>query len=160
MQIDDKKKWHVLYTKPRCEKKVHTLMLARGIESYCPLNKTKRQWSDRVKKVDIPLFTSYTFVCISEAEKAKVKLIPGVVNFVYWLGKPAIVKDAEIEKIRSFTEKHENISLIAADYKVGNVLNIDNPALGKLEGIITAVSKNKLELTIKSLNIKLKVNTK
>jgi transcription antitermination factor NusG len=160
MQIIEIKKWHVIYTKPRCEKKVHTLMLSKDIESYCPINKVKKQWSDRKKTVELPLFTSYVFVCISEAEKIKVKSTPGVVNFVYWLGKPAIVRHSEIEKIRTFTETHENIAIEAADFKIGNKLIIENLVLGKVEGIITAVSKNKLELTIKSLNIKLKVKTK
>jgi transcription antitermination factor NusG len=160
MQKLEQKKWHVIYTKPRWEKKVHALLEARNIESFCPINRTIKKWSDRNKKVNMPLFPSYGFVYILEEEKLKVREIPGVVNFVYWLKKPAIIRSTEIEKIRNFVEKYENIELAAADYKIGNKLTIEHISLGKLEGVISEVSKHKIELIVKSLNIKLIVNKK
>ena len=87
------KYWYVLYTKPRWEKKVYQLLMEQGIESYCPLNKTRKKWSDRVKWVEEPLFKSYVFVKIAEDRRTEVRMVNGVVNFVYWLSKPAIVKD-------------------------------------------------------------------
>jgi transcription antitermination factor NusG len=101
------KKWYAVYTKPRWEKKVNRMFLERQIESYCPLHRVHRKWSDRIKIVEEPLFKSYVFVCITEAEKTAVRMINGVVNFVYWLGKPAIIKGREIEIIRRFLNEYE-----------------------------------------------------
>ena len=62
------KKWYALYTKPRWEKKVYRLLSERGMEAYCPLNKVKKKWSDRIKLVEEPLFKSYVFVHTEEEE--------------------------------------------------------------------------------------------
>jgi transcription antitermination factor NusG len=93
------RKWYAIYTKPRWEKKVARLLQENGIESYCPLNKVQRKWSDRVKVVEEPLFKSYVFVRVNEEEKTPVRMTNGVVNYVYWQGKPALVKDKEIEPL-------------------------------------------------------------
>jgi Transcription termination factor nusG len=68
------KKWFVLYTKPRWEKKIHQLLDAKEIENYCPLNKVSKKWSDRMKIVEEPLFKSYVFVKVSEEEQTKVRM--------------------------------------------------------------------------------------
>jgi transcription antitermination factor NusG len=94
------KKWYALYTKPRWEKKVHRVLQLKGVESYCPLNKVRKKWSDRIKVIEEPLFKSYLFVRLDEADKTKVRYVDGVLNFVYWNGKPAVVKDEEIVEIK------------------------------------------------------------
>jgi transcription antitermination factor NusG len=60
-------KWYAIYTRPRWEKKVNFLLQGKGIESYCPLNKVRRKWSDRIKTIEEPLFKSYVFVKIDES---------------------------------------------------------------------------------------------
>src|SRR5262245_30753622 len=109
MKIDNQKFWFAVYTKPRCEKRVHQLLISRGVESYCPLNMVKKQWSDRVKIVEEPLFKSYVFVHISREEQLKVRMTNGVINFVYWLGKPAVIQRHEIDTIRRFLNEYEDI---------------------------------------------------
>lgn len=84
-------------------------MTERGIESYCPLNRTRKKWSDRIKWVDEPLFKSYVFVKIREEEATTVRMITGVVNFVYWLGKPAVVREKEIAIIRKFLNEYKDV---------------------------------------------------
>ena len=106
---ESNKNWYVVYTKPRWEKKVYALMTDKNIEAYCPLNKVRKKWSDRIKWVEDPLFKSYVFVKVAEAEHIQVRTIAGVVNFVYWLGKPAIVKNKEIEVIRKFLNDYEEV---------------------------------------------------
>ena len=108
-------KWYAIYTRPRWEKKVHNLLTQKGIEAYCPLNKVRRKWSDRVKLIEEPLFKSYVFVRVTEENKSDVRLTNGVVNFLYWNGKPAIVKDREIEVSRKFLNEHENVALVKVD---------------------------------------------
>ena len=58
------KKWYALYTKPRWEKKIDSVLIRKGVESWCPLQKIERQWSDRKKIIEDPLFKSYVFVRI------------------------------------------------------------------------------------------------
>ena len=89
-------KWYAIYTRPRWEKKVNSLLLEKGIESYCPLNKVRRKWSDRIKVVEEPLFKSYVFVKIGDEHRTEVRMTTGVVNFVYWNGKPAVIREKEI----------------------------------------------------------------
>jgi len=109
------KYWFALYTKPRWEKKVHGLMEQAGIESYCPLNKVQKKWSDRYKVVEEPLFKSYVFVRIEEGQKGVVRFVDGVVNYVYWLGKPAVVRDEDIEKIKRFLNEYGDVSVEVID---------------------------------------------
>lgn len=96
------KNWYAVYTKSRCEKKVDGILLRKGIESWCPLQKVLRQWSDRKKIVEDPLFKSYVFVRINEDERLPVLQTDGVINFVYFLNKPAIIRDEEIDLIKSY----------------------------------------------------------
>ena len=110
MAADEKIKWYAVYTKPRWEKKVASLLDEKNITHYCPLNKTLRQWSDRKKTVLEPLFKGYVFVQVAETKKWELLTINGIVNYVHWLGKPAIIKDEEIETIRKFLNEFESKS--------------------------------------------------
>ncbi len=74
--------WYAVYTRPRWEKKVYNLLLERKMEAYCPMNKVRKQWSDRVKWVEEPLFKSYVFVKVAEEELTTVRMVNGIVNFV------------------------------------------------------------------------------
>lgn len=96
------KKWYALYTKPRWEKKVHQRLTAKGLQSWCPVQKVQRQWSDRKKIIEDPVFKSYVFVCITDEERLRVLETDGVLNFVHFLGKPAVIREEEISTIKSF----------------------------------------------------------
>ena len=108
----DEKKWMAVYTKPRWEKKVYKTLTLKSVESWCPLQKVERQWSDRKKIIEDPLFKSYVFVRITDIERLAVLQTEGVLNFVHFLGKPAVIKDEEIQTIKSFlSEKDAQISI-------------------------------------------------
>jgi len=110
--MKEEKRWFALYTKPRWEKKVDSTLLRKGINSWCPLQKVEKKWSDRKKIIEEPLFKSYVFVNINEDERLQVLQTEGVLNFIHFLGKPAIIKDEEIELIRSYLlEKNTTISI-------------------------------------------------
>ena len=89
--------WHVVYTKPKCEKKVADVFSQKKIEAYCPMNRILRQWADRKKIIYQPLFSSYVFVRTINSEHIKIMETNGVLNFVHWLGKPAVVRNDEID---------------------------------------------------------------
>ncbi|HEU4632858.1 MAG TPA: UpxY family transcription antiterminator [Flavisolibacter sp.] len=149
------KKWYAVYTKPRWEKKVHRLLEEKQFESYCPLNKVHRKWSDRVKVVHEPLFKSYVFVRIREADKTAVRMLSGVVNFVYWLGKPAIVKDKEIEIIRKFLNEYENVEVVPLELSPGMKIRVNRGVLMDREGTVRTVLGNKVQVMIESIGYSL-----
>jgi len=147
--------WYAIYTKSRCEKKVHTILLQKGIESYCPTTIVKKQWTDRVKKIKQPLFTSYLFVKITIDQQQQIREIAGVVNFVYWLGKPAQIKAVEIEAIKNFVEKNEIIFVEKFSYTAGQFIDIEEGVFKGQKAIINKIFKNKVELILPALQLKL-----
>ena len=92
--------WYALYTKPRKEQKVAQQLEELGFVVYLPLKVEVKQWSDRKKKVISPLFSSYVFIQIEESKRSDVFVIDGVLNYVFWLGKPAVIRNNEIELMR------------------------------------------------------------
>lgn len=107
--MNETRKWLAIYTKPRWEKKVDGILLRKGINSWCPLQKVEKTWSDRKKIIEEPLFRSYVFVNINDHERLSVLQTEGVINFVHYLGKPAIIKDEEINLIKSYLLDKESI---------------------------------------------------
>lgn len=106
------KRWYALYTKPRWEKKIDSILVRKGIECWCPLQKVERQWSDRKKIIEEPLFKSYIFVRIADTDRTKVLMTDGVLNFVFYVGKPAIIRDEEVDIIKKYlAEKQASISI-------------------------------------------------
>lgn len=152
---DNSKKWLALYTRPRWEKKVHTLLSEKGIESYCPLNKVRRQWSDRVKTVEEPLFKSYVFVRVNEAERTAVRLTNGAINFIYWNGKPAQVREKEIATIKQFLDEHEDVELIPMQLKPNQRVIIQAGTFMGQTGQVLEVRKKKAKVSIESLGYSL-----
>ncbi len=96
--------WTAFYTMPRSEKKTAERLIERGYEVYCPTRTVVKQWSDRRKKVSEPFFTSYLFAKVNEKLRNEILKDRGVVSNVFWLGKPAIIREQEILAIKSFLE--------------------------------------------------------
>ena len=156
MFMQGKKNWYAIYTKPRWEKKTYNLLLEKGVESYCPLNKVKKKWSDRVKLVEEPLFKSYVFVKLSEDEKTSVRYINGVVNFVYWLGKPAIIRNREIERIKQFLNEYTNVTVEPIELQPGTKVIIKAGVMMDKEAKVVKDRRTYVEVEIESLGCKLK----
>ena len=144
-------KWFAIYTKPRWEKKVNHLLLQKGIEVYCPLNKVRRKWSDRIKTVEEPLFKSYVFVKVADEERTKVRMTDGVVNFVYWNGKPAIIKDKEIQIIKRFLDEHENVEVVKMELNEGDRVQVVAGPMMDKEGKVLEVKNKVAKVCIDSL---------
>jgi transcription antitermination factor NusG len=149
------KHWYAVYTKPRWEKKVHARFLERGIEAYCPLNKVRKQWSDRVKMVEEPLFKSYVFVRVTPGDQTAVRMVDGVLNYVYWQGKPAVVKDQEIEDIRRFLNEYADVRVESLDLRPSDKVLIRSGVLMDKEATVLRVLHQAAEVVIESLGYKL-----
>jgi transcription antitermination factor NusG len=147
------KKWFALYTKPRWEKKINTALLKKGIESWCPLQIIEKQWSDRKKIIEEPLFRSYVFVRISAEEKNNVLNTDGVLNFVYYLSKPAVIKDEEVNSIRMYlADKDARISIISDEgFMQGEKIKINFGVFMDKEGTVLKGSKKKVFVQLQSL---------
>jgi transcription antitermination factor NusG len=144
-------KWLAIYSRPRWEKKVNQLLLEKGFESYCPLNKVPRKWSDRVKIVEEPLFKSYVFVKVNEEDRSGVRMTPGVINFVYWEGKPAIIKEKEINAIKRFLNEYENVEVQPISLQVKQRVKIISGSLMDQEGEVISVQRKSVKVAIDSL---------
>ena len=144
-------KWYAVYTRPRWEKKVNQLLVQKGIESYCPLNKVRRKWSDRIKLIEEPLFKSYVFVKIEEGARTGVRMTDGVVNFVYWNGKPAVIREKEIQTIKRFLDEYENVEAIPMTVRPQERVRVTaGPMMGH-EGKVLEIKNKSAKVCIDSL---------
>jgi transcription antitermination factor NusG len=151
MNLTEKKQWYALYTRPRWEKKVAELLEKKKVEVYCPLNKVRKQWADRKKVVLEPLFTSYVFVCVTPEEHLRIKQTDGVISFVYWLSKPAVIRQEEIDTIKNFLSEYDNVKLEKLAVKLNDTVRIINGPLMMWEGSVIEVRTNTVKITLPSL---------
>lgn len=153
--MKEKKNWYAVYTKPRWEKKVNLLLDKKGVEAYCPLTKVRRKWSDRYKVIEEPLFKSYVFVYITEEEKQEVRFTDGVVNFIYWLGEPAIIKKEDIQIIRRFLQEYEYVLATPVVISKGQKVKIKTGLMMDTEGVVLKVVNNRAYVLLESLDYEL-----
>lgn len=152
--------WKAVYTKPRSEKKVAMRLAELGYEVYCPTRRSLKQWSDRKKWIEEPLFRSYVFVRIAESQREGVLSDPGVVAFLFWLGKPAVIRDIEIESIRNFIAQNPSAEARALSFEKGQKVLIKGGAMKDLEGVVRRNEKKHIVIEIESMGMELvaKVN--
>jgi transcription antitermination factor NusG len=149
--MEANKKWYAVYTRPRWEKKVADLLVKKHIESYCPLNKMVRQWADRKKLVLEPLFTSYVFVHTTPQEHLAIKQTDGILNFVYWLGQPAVIRDEEIDAVKQFLDEYHNVQLEKINVNMHDRVRISSGPLMAREGDVIEVRSKTVKVQLPTL---------
>jgi transcription antitermination factor NusG len=147
--------WYAIYTRPRWEKKIAAMLEDRGYEMYCPLNKVMRQWSDRKKVILEPLFKGYVFVKVEEDKKWELLNINGIVNYVYWLGKPARIRENEIETIRKFLNEFSDVEVVDGVLPVNTAVRVKQGVLMNYRGIVLEIIGSKAKVKIESMGIQL-----
>jgi transcription antitermination factor NusG len=145
--------WYAVNTRPRWEKKVAKKLSEKGIENYCPLQKKVSQWSDRKKVVYEPIFKGYVFLKIQNEKKWEVKQIDGILNYVYWLGKPAVIKENEIITIRKFLNEFSDVEVEQSGLSVNARVRVKHGLLMNYEGILLEVSGNRAKVRIESMGL-------
>jgi len=146
--------WYAVYTKPRWEKKVAEALTRKQIEVYCPLNKVAHQWSDRKKSVEEPLFTSYVFVRIPESMETTVRETTGIVNFVYWLGKPASIPNHEIDLIKRFLHQYQQVTVERFPIHENEMIRVTQ------HGRVVEAGKNTVKAVLHSMGFALTATVK
>lgn len=142
------KQWYAIYTRSKAEKKVQLELDYLGIESYLPLVTRYRQWSDRKKKVEEPLFRSYVFVYIHESQLYTVRNVPNVARFVSIEGKPSVVPDSQIMAIRYYLDEQDQQEEVDSSViQEGQLVRIKQ---GHMEGLIGRMIhyRNKYRLVV------------
>lgn len=148
-----RKVWRVIYVKARHEKCVCRDLADRGIESYLPLRKELRQWSDRRKWIETPLFSCYVFTRSSQTELKRVYVIDGFVKFVSSNGKPSIVPDNQIESVKRLIEYHSNdIDVLEGDYSGYEAEVIAGPLIGLRGKIVELINGKNFVVSIEGLD--------
>jgi transcription termination/antitermination protein NusG len=153
IDMTDEKNWFVFYTKSRHEKKVHDLLTRRGYDVFLPLQKIMRQWSDRKKKVEVPLFNSYIFVSVFVHQIQDVLKEPGVVRSIRDNGRPAILHTNEYQIINRFLETGLLLETMTTHLVKGDkVVVMDGPLKGIEGSVLRHASGNKFGVLLEALN--------
>ena len=154
------KKWLVFYTKSRSEKAAHETLLKFGFESYLPLQKVIRQWSDRKKKVELPLFNSYLFVYDIEANIPEILKIPGLSWNIRHNGKPAFLREKELSSIKRFIESGLTLEIGSAqDLDKGDQVKImDGPMRGAIGFLSGEYNDQKFTIELEAIDQVMKVS--
>jgi len=152
------KNWYVLYTKPRHEKKVAERLTGAGFSVYCPLQKVVRKWSDRTKVVEEPLFKGYVFIQIENHKRDEVFTFPGTVRYLFWLRRPAVVREEEIATIQKWLGHYHHDRLKVTDITPGTYVRITSGKFMNEEGILIDTSNSKALVQLKGLGMQLSLD--
>ncbi len=144
--------WYPVCTHPRAEKKACQALLNKGIETYLPLHRQFKQWSDRKKWVEEPLIKSYLFVRIKQHEQTEVLMTKGIARFIYFSGKIASMPDRQIQELKLLMASHFELEITEEDLQPGEKIIIKAGPLKGLKGeIISYRSQKQLALRLENL---------
>ncbi len=147
--------WFVIKTNPRAELKVAQRLIDLGIKVYCPTCVQVRQWSDRKKKIRTPLLPSMLLVNLPEAQRHRVFEASGVTHYLFWLGKPAIVRDQEVETLKNHLEKGDVVSAEYHAYQPGDQMSL--PQLNNAKATVEKTNGKEIWVRLKEMNASLRL---
>ena len=150
--------WYILYTKPRNEKKIAQRLSEAGYTVYCPLQKVRRTWSDRTKVVEEPLFKSYLFIQIEDSHRDEVFSFPGTVRYLFWLRRPAQVRQVEINAIQKWLGEYNHEDIYISDILPGKFVRITSGQFAGEEAVLLDRSNHKAVVQLKELGIQLSLS--
>ena len=148
--------WYVIHTKPRCEKKAEQQLLSLGINAYCPTRNEIRIWSDRKKRIQVPVLPSMILVNINEKDTNRVFECPAVVRYMFWLGKRGVVRQTEVDLLKKYLKgDYKFINSESSTIKVGDNLSLSS--FNNEIGIIDRISNNSIWIYLKSIGYSVKL---
>jgi transcriptional antiterminator RfaH len=154
----ESRRWYAVYTRSRGEKKVTEHMHKHGYEAYLPMVKTLRQWSDRKKKVELPLISCYVFVHVSEREYYSILETPGAVRYVTFEGKAAPIPESQINAMRKAIEGNLAVEATTEKFEPGKMVKIISGPMNGMEGeLLSFNNKSSLIIRLDNIGYSLKV---
>jgi transcription antitermination factor NusG len=143
--------WYALYTKPRHEKKVNSSLMDKHYETFLPLISRVRQWKDRKKKVEMPLFSSYLFANFDYKNRFNILETEGIVKIVNFHGIPALVPEWQIDSLRKMLAFPEKLSL-ERYIKPGEIVEIVDGLMKGMKGmVVKRKNEERLVLSIEGI---------
>lgn len=156
--LDLDRYWTAFYVKARTEKKVSERLSEQGYNIYCPVIEEIRLWSDRKKKVKMPLFKSYLFAQVDEKERLEILQDSGVVSNVRWLGKPALIREAEIDAIKLLIGESNDIQIEEyINYKKGELVEIQAGPFEGNKAIVADIKRNKVLVQLEGIQMQMAI---
>lgn len=159
MESEVKTNWYVIYTFPNLEKKIHKELEKKSIIAYLPMQRVIRQWSDRKKQLFIPMFPNYVFINTTEKDRGELYNINGVLKFIAFGGKPAVISNQEILDIKLIENTAFEVepNLIQGD----DVMIMEGPFSGLQGKLFSKRGKKRFGIQLKSINqsLSLEINT-
>ena len=149
--------WYVICTKPNTELKVASQLNSLGINAFCPSYSFIKKNYERKKKAEKPLMPRYVLVKMLEKDRTNVFAIPNVIRYLFWLGKPAIVRHEEIEILKNELEGYQSISN-KSSLNVGDDFAIPYGPFKGINGKILNFSNNRMRLELKNIGLFLTVS--
>lgn len=144
--------WFAVYTRSRHEKKSAQLLTDQGIEAYVPLKRVVRQWSDRRKLVLEPVIRGYVFVRVDHSHYEKVLSTEGVVRYVWFNGKPAIIPEKQINTLKAVVGSDVEIDCLPETLQPGVAVRVIAGPLAGLEGeLLRMAGKHKVVVRLHAL---------
>ena len=148
--------WYVIHTKPRSEKKAEEQLLSLDINAYCPTRDEIRFWSDRKKRIKVPVLPSMVLVNIDEKDINRVFECPAAVRYMFWLGKRAVVRQSEVDVLKKYLKGNYNsINSKLLNIKVGD--NFSLSSFNNERGIVNRISNNNIWIYLKSIGYSVKL---
>lgn len=159
MDSSEKRNWLVIRTRPRWEMKVYNQIVEKKIDTFLPLITTIKQWSDRKKKIQIPMFNSYLFVNVTPEERIlAIKETVGAMNYIYYNKRPAVVSNLEIESIKLSLVTPEKVKIESNLVTKGDYVKVISGPFTGMMGIVTELRGNyKLTVNLYELSMSLNI---
>lgn len=146
--------WYLLFVKKNWEKKIAQILTRKKIENYYPLH-TSDTSNDKKKIIGQPLIPSHIFVRATKGQHILLKKLPGIINFVYWLGEPVIVKDQEINLIKRFLSEYSNVRLEKISVNSSESGKIINHSFNVQDTQVISLETKKVKAILPSLGFTL-----
>lgn len=145
-------KWYAVYTYPNAERKVCSKAKQMGVEAFLPLQTVARQWSDRKKLIDVPLFPGYVFVKTSQVQRFSLLRIKELVRFVSFGDQPVAIPDEEIETVKKVVVSNAALSPEPFECQLGEKVTIkEGQFAGAVGVLVNRKGKNRLVIQLEIL---------
>ncbi len=146
-------RWYALYTRPKFEKKVAERLDEAGYKVWLPMQTVVRQWSDRKKKLKVPLFNSYVFIRADSSELYNAVQFDGVAKTVHFNGQPAAIRDEQIDMIRKVLIGPDAFDVRERSYNRGDMVSVvEGPLKGSTGRWINWRGKKRVCLELEQLH--------